>query len=492
MRSQLPSRVYVCAADSSIQPYVDNDITTGQVSVECWPSLGSLEHNHHPGASGAIVIVLDADSPSALSDALCFDAVMAGLPALRRTLRHVPVILVHNTPLSIQQCCQAAQAGMAALISRHDADFRQRLNDHLRSALKWSAGQIAKTHSTPDADGLRTDDRNGLVGNSAALNRVIERARRAAKVSDAPVVISGPSGTGKQKIAELIHQWDPKRNAHSFICVNCAAITGTLAESELFGHIKGAFTGATDNRPGYFRSAHHGTILLDEVSELPLHLQSKILRVLQEGRVLPVGGDHEHSVDVRVLASTNRPLDAMVENGAFRLDLYQRLAVIQLDIPSLKQRKEDIPALFEAFLDKYGHYCSTQIHSVDPRVYTVLGQTLGAGNIRELENVVRQMLAFKEHGHHIGITDLPEHLLDRMDPGQVPDTDTPCGTEIPDTLIESLLAGRIGLHDVMDDYECRMLTYLMARSDNHSQLARRLGITRRTLYNKLNKHHLSG
>ena len=314
----------------------------------------------------------------------------------------------------------------------------------------------------------------------------MRQARRAAKVSDAPIIIYGESGTGKQLLAESIHRMDDKRSKASFVVVNCSAITGTLAESELFGHKKGAFTGATEDRLGYFRTANRGSILLDEISELSLSLQPKILRVLQEGLVMPVGSDKEYEVDVRIIAATNRELKDLVCNGSFRLDLFQRLNVISLMMPPLRQRAEDIPALFDTFIKKYAHYYSGQIHSVDPSVFEVLAHTLGKGNIRELENVVRQILVFKESGSRIEITDLPRELIE----SKIHPLGSEIKVQIPEETIDALVKGSTMLSDAVAEYEKIMLARLMERGVNQTTLAERLGVTRRTLYNKLNKYKL--
>ncbi|HPY78479.1 MAG TPA: sigma-54 factor interaction domain-containing protein, partial [Anaerohalosphaeraceae bacterium] len=208
-------------------------------------------------------------------------------------------------------------SGIAAILDYTHNDFPRRIVEQIQAAYHHYQELQLQQYGIgryPDYEPY------GLVGRSQSLHKVLYQARRAASVSDAPVLIIGESGTGKQRIAEFIHQMDVKRNKKPFVSVNCAAITGSLAESELFGHKKGAFTGATEDRLGYFRAANGGSILLDEISELPLPLQPKILRVLQEGLVLPVGCDKESLLDVRVMAATNRDLDKMVCNNAFRLD----------------------------------------------------------------------------------------------------------------------------------------------------------------------------
>jgi len=412
-----------------------------------------------------------------------FEKVIQFLPRLRHHHPSCQVLLITTSQLNLEQSCQAVVQGVSALIDAKQDDFHHTLAEQIEEALDHYH-ELQQRKSEQDL--LPDASNNGLVGNSDALLEVIEQAKQASRISDAPVVIYGQSGTGKQRLAEIIHEMDEKRQSNSFISVNCAAIAGTLAESELFGHKKGAFTGATQDRLGYFRAANGGTILLDEIGELDLSLQPKILRVAQEGKVMPVGSDKEYPVDVRIIASTHRNLKKMVQEGTFRLDLYQRLNVIQLTVPSLKQRKEDIPALFQNFLDKYAHYCRCRINSVEPQVYEVLAQAVGPGNIRELENIVRQILIFKDKGSRIEITDLPREIIRKTLRGPADEE----RLSVPEKTINALAYGSKGLAEAVDEYERFMLERLLERGVNQTSLAQTLGITRRTLYNKLHKYHL--
>ncbi|MCH9022214.1 MAG: sigma-54-dependent Fis family transcriptional regulator [Planctomycetes bacterium] len=374
-------------------------------------------------------------------------------------------------------------AGISGIVNYHVSDFGERLLCQIKTLLRKiksgkSKRRIPKGSVEPAS--------RVIVGGSDVLKRLLDQSRRAARVSDVPVLILGESGTGKQRIAEFIHQQDSKRSQNAFVTVNCAAIVGSLAESELFGHQKGAFTGATQDRQGYFRSADGGTILLDEISELDISLQPKILRVLQEALIRPVGSDKEYSIDVRIIAATHRDLAQRVKGGGFRLDLYQRLKVIELHVPPLRERLEDIPVLFEAFLKKYSSYYPYEVRGVDRAVYEILGQTIGAGNIRELENIVRQTLVFKEEGGRIEVKDLPAALITAS---AVPDEGV-VDIEIPRSTIEALVVGRKRLSEAMDEYERVILNRLVMRDISQTALADRLGITRRTLYNKLEKYKL--
>jgi DNA-binding NtrC family response regulator len=249
----------------------------------------------------------------------------------------------------------------------------------------------------------------GMVGHSASLQRLLERACQVAK-SDADVLIMAESGTGKELLAQFIHRTSARRD-YPFVAVNCAAFPETLLESELFGHVRGAFTGAVASRPGKFELASGGTLLLDEVSEMPASLQPKLLRVLQEREVDRLGDTRPLRVDVRVIATTNRDLSALVEAGKFRVDLFYRLDVVPLTLPPLRERREDIPELVEHFVQK--HAPSSQAVRPSEELLRRLMEYDWPGNVRELENVVRRILVLSR-GPVAGVEVLEEsELADR-------------------------------------------------------------------------------
>jgi transcriptional regulator with PAS, ATPase and Fis domain len=285
----------------------------------------------------------------------------------------------------------------------------------------------------------------------------------------------------------MIHRLDAKRCARPFLTVNCAAIAGTLADSALFGHVKGAFTGATEKRAGYFKAADRGTIFLDEIGELDPSLQPKLLRVLQEGLILPVGSDLEQPVNVRVLAASNRRLSDLVDEGRFRLDLYQRLYVISIDIPPLRERPEDIEALVPFFVRKYARQYGRDIVNVDRRVYEFLSTCALQGNVRELENAVRQILAFKTSGDEILLSDIPASLRrQRVKPGH---------PVVPYDLVENACdlidQGAITLPEFVAECERQVLASAIQRSSSPTtELAQKLGLSRRTFYNKRRRYNL--
>jgi len=246
-----------------------------------------------------------------------------------------------------------------------------------------------------------------LVGNSAALTKVSETINKLAR-SQAPVYISGESGCGKELAARLIHEKGP-RASKPFVPVNCGAIPGDLMESEFFGHVKGSFTGAVSDKHGLFQAANEGTLFLDEVAELPLHMQVKLLRAIQEKSVRPVGAQKEIPIDVRILAATHQDLNALVNEGQFRKDLYYRINVIELHIPSLRERTDDIPVLAEYILQKLSSESGMAQPALSPTAITRLEQYPFPGNVRELENILERAMTLCEHNeitaHDL---DLPE------------------------------------------------------------------------------------
>jgi two-component system, NtrC family, response regulator AtoC len=242
-----------------------------------------------------------------------------------------------------------------------------------------------------------------IVAQSPAMKRVLALARKIAQ-SSWTVLIGGETGTGKELLAHLIHLLSP-RGDNAFIEVNCAAIPENLFESELFGHEKGAFTGAIGRRRGHFEIAHGGTLFLDEITEMPLVLQPKLLHVLQEKRFSRIGGEKPIDVDIRLISATNRNLKKMVEDGTFREDLYYRIKVLEVEIPPLRQRREDIPALIQLFLDRY----STQPIRFSLEARDALVKYPYPGNVRELEHIVQRAITFAR-GQLIALPDLPEEI----------------------------------------------------------------------------------
>jgi two-component system response regulator AtoC len=255
---------------------------------------------------------------------------------------------------------------------------------------------------------------SGIVGRSAVLCNALEMARKVARYPST-VLITGESGTGKELVARLVHRSSP-RSAEAFIAVNCGAIPETLLESELFGHVKGAFTGASNDKPGLFEEADGGTLFLDEIGELPAALQVKLLRALQEGEVRRVGGNNSRKVDVRVIAATNRDLVTDVNVGRFRGDLYYRVNVVSINLPALRERREDIPELALHFLRRHNARLGLNVELIAAPAMRMLVEYSWPGNVRELENVIERALVLTT-GETIG----PEHLADLVRVAPPPD-----------------------------------------------------------------------
>jgi two-component system response regulator AtoC len=256
---------------------------------------------------------------------------------------------------------------------------------------------------------VRADRRFGeIVARSPAMINALEVAQKVA-AHPSPVLISGASGTGKELVARLIHR-ESDRGSSSFVPVNCGAIPETLLESEFFGYVKGAFTGADRDRSGLFEAAHGGTMFLDEVGELPASLQVKLLRALQDGEIRRLGGNDALEVDVRVIAATNRDLEGMVQQGDFREDLYYRLAVVPIHLPALCRRREEIPDLVHHFLKRHRDRLGVKVTGITPEAMEGLLGYPWPGNIRELENLLERVVVLAD-GPEIQPTDLPEDIL---------------------------------------------------------------------------------
>jgi DNA-binding NtrC family response regulator len=311
------------------------------------------------------------------------------------------------------------------------------------------------------------DEPLGIVARSARMSQLVDLARRVAKV-DSTVLITGESGSGKERIARLVHD-ESSRAAGPFIAVNCGAITETLLESELFGHARGAFTGATQNRAGLFEAANGGTLLLDEVGEVSTGMQVKLLRVLQEREVRRVGENKNRPVDVRVLAATNRDLAEAVASGAFRQDLYYRLKVVELHVPSLRDRRDDILPLARVLLVDAAARMKRKLMVLAPQAADRLLQYHWPGNVRELENAMERAVALAR-GNRVELDDLPEELRHVLPRPVVSGTVRP-------------------LEDIEKDY---ILAALDANAGNQTRTAEQLRIGAATLYRKLKRYGVIG
>ncbi|MCA1056829.1 sigma 54-interacting transcriptional regulator [Rossellomorea aquimaris] len=308
---------------------------------------------------------------------------------------------------------------------------------------------------------------NDIIGESESIRELKEKAKMIAP-SDISILIRGESGTGKELFAHSIHQLS-ERSTQPFIKVNCAAIPEQLLESELFGYAEGAFTGAKKGgKKGKFQLAHKGTLFLDEIGDMPLNMQSKLLRVLQEGEVEPVGSSRVDQVNVRIIAATNRPLEKMMEEKRFRSDLYYRINVVPFNVPPLRERRDDIPGLADFFLEKSMKVSGKRIKGFHQEVMEVLTSYSWPGNLRELENIINAA-TYLSSDDRITMNSLPQYMKS--------------GTIFH--------AESKSLKEILDDTERSVLEQSLKKfKSDKRKVASALGVSKSTLYEKLNKHHL--
>jgi transcriptional regulator with PAS, ATPase and Fis domain len=326
----------------------------------------------------------------------------------------------------------------------------------------------------------------GFVTCSPNMASLLRRAQRAAEVSDITVLLEGETGTGKQVLARGIHQLDRKRNTFPFVTVHCSTISEALAESELFGHHRGAFSGAVAERKGLFQSAQHGTLLLDDINDLPFHLQPKLLDVIQRGIVRPVGSDRETSLDVRIIAACNQPLEPMVREGRFRSDLFHRLNVVKLCLPPLRERSADVKHLILELARRHNRLYKP-IRNVEPDLLGFLESKPFLGNVRELENAVQRMLFIKTEGTSFGMTD----WMSQSGPESA-HVDLDLFAEAAKAMWRAISERGTPYCQAIQQIEKRVLeTAIKAQGSTRREIAQRLQTSERTLYYKMRAHGLN-
>ncbi|MCF8029176.1 MAG: sigma-54 dependent transcriptional regulator [Desulfobacteraceae bacterium] len=399
-------------------------------------------------------------------------AEMGGIEALKQIKAYNPAIpiIIMTAYSSVESAVEAMKAGAYDYLTK-PLDF-----DELRLTIERALEHTRLKHENRDLKARLKNlaDSRQIVAASAQMKGLLDMVATISP-SEATVLITGASGTGKELIARAVHANSSRSNG-PLVSVNCAALTESLLESELFGHEKGAFTGADRRREGRFVQAHGGSLFLDEVGEMSMAMQAKLLRVLQEGELQRVGGDTPIAVDVRVITATNKDLGQMVAAGKFREDLFYRLNVVNLHVPPLSQRTDDIPALAQHFINRYAERNRKQIKGFTPQAMDNLLKYPWPGNARELENVVERAVILSP-GEYVTEKDLPLNI------SQTAAKTEPGPSERP---------GQPGGSGSLDEMEKSAITGALERAGgNKSEAARLLGITRRTLYNKLDKYNIA-
>ena len=317
-----------------------------------------------------------------------------------------------------------------------------------------------------------------IIGISPQMQKVFHTMAKVAGV-DATVLVTGESGTGKELVARNLHKKSRRENG-PFVPVNCSAIPQTLVEAEFFGHERGAFTDARERRIGKFEQADRGTLFLDEVGDLALDAQAKLLRALQEKQIVRIGAQTPRRIDVRVIAATNKDLEREVATGNFREDLFWRLNVVHLQLPPLRQRQQDLPLLFDHFLERINRELGLAVNGMTPEVKRLLAEYPWPGNVRELENTFCRAMILCE-SQTLSIHDLPGRVR-----GELPDYD---GGPMPADLDQMALSDAVG--EVTERLERRMIVArLAAHGNNRTATAESLGISRKTLFNKMRQYGL--
>ena len=484
----LPSRVLIC--DETSQSQIVSDIVTAS---EAEPVLfDNIERAARQPAGYTIALIGFAEAPDATAPTLSALRVIADAS--------IPVICygecVQKWPLAKR--CSVLAAGASAIFDSSRAAFSEELRQILTEILKLQNGRREEEKRVQAQLGPL-----GIIGESRPMRAIFRWIERAAALSDLPILITGETGTGKQLLVTAIHKLDPKRSWGPLVALNCAAITAGVAESELFGHRRGSFTGADRDRRGLIRSAEGGILFLDEIGDLDLTLQAKLLRVLQENRVLAVGEDRELPIDVRVVAATNRNLERMVAAGEFRDDLYHRLNILSVHIPPLRQRPADIEPLVKHFAEKYKTLSSGNAVVIGNDFLEAVRELELPGNARELENLVRRALIHRRSSIALSLADMPQEILGRLAEKSSLDSNETTPARQPDHLdgpdiddCEVSLNRLLQLHhgklaETLDHCERSLISLALKESKGNQSLAGRLlGITPRSIYNKLRKHHL--
>jgi DNA-binding NtrC family response regulator len=420
-----------------------------------------------------VLLADDANKAMVLLEANAVDVLLTdlkmpgddGMKLLRRanSLSNPPVAIMMTAYGSIDNAVEAMQAGAYHYITK--PINLDELEIVLQRALKSRSIEMENVNLREQLD--EKFGMENIVGKSPTMAQVFDTVRQVAP-SRATVLITGETGTGKELIAHAIHNLSPRKNG-PFVAVHAAALTSTLLESELFGHEKGAFTGAVERRVGRFEMADGGSLFLDEVGEIEPAMQVKILRVLEERAFERVGGSRTLEVDVRLIAASNKDLKKLVTEGKFRDDLFYRLSVVTVELPPLRQRRDDIPLLVRTFLDEFSRENNKQVRDLTPEALNVLVAYDWPGNVRELRNAVEQMVVLAR-SERLTVRDVPAAIRDGSD-------------------LTKISVVRTGM--TVEEAERQLIVQALKEMDgNRTRAAKKIGISRRTLHRKLKQYGL--
>jgi len=444
---------------------IDDEEAHARATAECLERVGCDCEIATSGSEG-LAKAAKGDFAIVFTDLVMPD--MSGMEVMEKLKARdnaVEVVVITGKG-TVETAVEAMQKGAATYIQKP-------LNIHeLRAVAERLVEKISLRRQVADLQSV-AEDRfgfQGIIGASPALQRVFGVMEQVVS-TDVTVLVYGETGTGKELVARALH-FSGRRSKRPFVVLNCAALSESLIESELFGHVRGSFTGAVADRTGRIEYADRGTLFLDEVADMPASTQVKLLRVLEQGELSPIGSNKNVRVDVRVIAATHRRLDREVEKGRFRADLYYRLKVVTIELPPLRERREDIPLLTAAFAKEVGDRHGRPNLTVAPEVCDALAAYDWPGNIRELKNVVENMV-ITARGDVIGPNDIPANVR----------------STAPEAAIVPLPAG--GVPQTMEQAEIGAIRNALAvTKGNREEAARILGIGERTLYRKIKKYGL--
>lgn len=461
----ITEQVWIVDDDSSIRWVLEKALSNANISVGTFHNpedlLTALEHNQPE------VIISDIRMPN-------IDG-MTLLAQINDQFAHIPVIIM-TAHSDLDSAVNAYQGGAFEYLPK-PFDIDDAITLANRALTHAQELKSKKQFNVPSVSSV------GIIGAAPSMQEVFRAIGRLSR-SSISVLINGESGTGKELVAHALHMHSPRSSA-PFIPLNMAAIPKDLIESELFGHEKGAFTGANAVRQGRFEQAHQGTLFLDEIGDMPLDIQTRLLRVLADGQFYRVGGHSPIQVDVRIIAATHQNLEERVNSGEFREDLFHRLNVIRIQIPSLSERKEDISQLAQHFLKQAANELSVEVKTLHKNTLAYLEQCEWPGNVRQLENICR-FLTVMASGKEILMTDLPSELTEK--PMVMPNSSQHSWQESLKTWVDNELAlGKSNIiEQALPEFEKVLLESALKHTQGHKQeAAKRLGWGRNTLTRKL-------